>query len=678
MKRALLFTLSCFVLHLVYAQYERPALLPFPQKVEWKDGFVNLVSTTLSVPDSLMKMVHQQLNELGCTIEQKSDRHLEIKMVDALQDVPLNQDEAHYLTINATNISIKAVTKTGVYRAFQTLNQLVVKQGAELILPNCHIVDWPAFKIRGFMHDVGRSYIPVQELKKQIALLSQFKINVFHWHLTEDIAWRLESKVFPQLNDSSNFGRQAGKYYTIEEAKDLVKFCQEHHVLLIPEIDMPGHSAAFTRALGHDMQSPEGMKLLKQLIDEVCEVFADVPYLHIGTDEVKFTNPDFVPEMVAYIRDKGKKVISWNPGWHYQAGEIDMIQMWSSRGQLHPGIPAIDSRLHYINHFDTFADIIALYHSNVAGVSEGSADVAGSIVAIWNDRFVDETKQVIAQNGFYPAMLALAESIWQGGRDKYFYEQGTILGAVNSEEFKAFKDFEERMLHFKTHVFNEEPFAYVKQTNVKWRITDAFPNKGNLSQVFPPEKKLQKAYEYQDDVYSTHEAAGAGIYLRHVWGTLIPGFYTHPQPNHTSYAYTWVYSPIQQDAGIYVRFQNYGRSEKDLPPPQGKWDYKESRIWLNDEEIQPPVWDNTHTVKSNEISLRNENWEGRPPIQVQLNKGWNKLLLKLPIGEFTSPEVRLVKWMFNAVIVTTDGRQALDNIVYSPDKDLGKSLKYLR
>ncbi len=76
--------------------------------------------------------------------------------------------------------------------------------------------------------------------------------------------------------------------------------------------------------------------------------------------------------------------------------------------------------------------------------------------------------------------------------------------------------------------------------------------------------------------------------------------------------------------------------------------------------------------------LRNENWEGRPPLQVQLNKGWNKLLLKLPIGEFTSPEVRLVKWMFNAVLVTTDGRQALDNIVYSPDKDLGKSLKYLR
>ena len=73
---------------------------------------------------------------------------------------------------------------------------------------------------------------------------------------------------------------------------------------------MPGHSAAFIRAFRHDMQSKEGMAILKLLMDEVCEVFEEVPYLHIGTDEVKFTNPKFVPEMVAYIRAKGKQVIS--------------------------------------------------------------------------------------------------------------------------------------------------------------------------------------------------------------------------------------------------------------------------------------------------------------------------------------------------------------------------------
>lgn len=68
-------------------------------------------------------------------------------------------------------------------------------------------------------------------------------------------------------------------------------------------------------------------------MDEVCETF-DVPYIHIGTDEVKFTNPRFVPEMVDYVRSKGKKVISWNPGWKYKEGEIDMTQLWSFRGRL--------------------------------------------------------------------------------------------------------------------------------------------------------------------------------------------------------------------------------------------------------------------------------------------------------------------------------------------------------
>jgi len=81
------------------------------------------------------------------------------------------------------------------------------------------------------------------------------------------------------------------------------------------------------------MQSPEGMSILKQLLKEICiEIFPDLPYLHIGTDEVEITNPKFVPEMVQHIRSMGKKVISWNPGYAYHPGEIDMIHMWSSRG----------------------------------------------------------------------------------------------------------------------------------------------------------------------------------------------------------------------------------------------------------------------------------------------------------------------------------------------------------
>lgn len=100
--------------------------------------------------------------------------------------------------------------------------------------------------------------------------------------------------------------RMPGKYYTLQEAKDLVAFCKQRHVTLIPEIDMPGHSEAFVKTFQTDMQSEKGMTILKQLMDEVCETF-DTPYIHIGTDEVQFINPQFVPEMVTYIRQKERK-----------------------------------------------------------------------------------------------------------------------------------------------------------------------------------------------------------------------------------------------------------------------------------------------------------------------------------------------------------------------------------
>ena len=86
-----------------------------------------------------------------------------------------------------------------------------------------------------------------------------------------------------------------------------------------------------------------------------------------------------------------------------------------------------------------------------------------------------------------------------------------------------------------------------------------------------------------------------GIYLRHVWGTLVPSFYANPQENHTAYATRWIYSPKERKAKLALEFQNYSRSESDLAPRQGTWDYKCSRAWINGKEIMPPVWENTNT-----------------------------------------------------------------------------------
>jgi len=645
-------------------------LLPLPKKIEWHRGDFPISSVQIT-NSTLNPRVRNWIQDVGLKIENRAKVRLTFSYVDNIDGVLVNQDQAYHMSVRNRRILIKAVTDQGIFNALQTLRQLLFVRNETLHVHASTITDWPAFPIRGFMHDVGRGFIPIEEIKNQIRLLSKFKINVFHWHLTEDIAWRLQSRVFPQLTAMDNFLRLPGKYYTIEEARGLVEFAKDHNVLLIPEIEMPGHSQAFYRAMGHDMQSAEGMRLLKIVMEEILEeVFYDLPYIHIGTDEVVFTNLEFVPTMVDFIRSRGHKVIIWNPGWPVKAGDVDMIQMWSYQGRLHEGIPAIDCRYHYINHFDTFSDIVGLFHSNIAGVPYSNDQVAGAIIALWNDRHVDTVYEILNQNNFYPSMLTLAERAWVGGGDEYVTERGVNICPHNEQELKLFKDFEQRLLHFKDEKFQNLPFPYVRQTNVKWRITDPFPNHGDLSRVFPPEQELKETYVYNGIEYATHKAIGAGIYLRHVWGDLVPAFFEKPAPNHTAYAFTWVYSPKAQHAGLFAGFQNYSRSERDLPPPQGKWDFNGSRIWLNEKEILPPIWENTHTTRSSEISLRNENWEARPPIPVFLEEGWNRVLIKLPIGAFTRPEVRLVKWMFTAVFVTTDGRHALEGIVYSPDKKL--------
>ena len=642
------------------------SLLPKPQL--YKDTGKNFTMGKVKLSTPVLRPEWEVfIMNAGGEIVEHSSSVIEVELVPSIEEARLNRAEAYRLSVSNKRIKIEAVTEQGVYWAMQTLRQLERKKGKRSSVAGCEIVDWPAFRIRGFMQDVGRSYISMEELKREIEILSRFKINVFHWHLTENQAWRLESKIFPMLNDSVNTIRMPGKYYTLEEARDLVDFCKKHQMLLIPEIDMPGHSAAFVRAFRHDMQSPEGMKILKLLLDEVCETF-DVPYLHIGTDEVEFTNPHFVPEMVAYVRSKGKKVISWNPGWHYKPGEIDMTHLWSYRGKAQPGIPAIDSKFHYLNHFDVFGDIVALYNSRIYDQAEGSEDIAGTILALWHDRLIDNEWNLVIENGLYPNMLAIAERAWRGGGTEYFDGLGTILPPEDTEAFKEFADFEKRMLWHKEHTFKGYPFAYVKQTNVKWNITDAFPNGGDMDKVFPPEQELKDTYHYNGNTYGVRQAIGAGIYLRHVWGTFVPGFYADPKEDHTAYAYTWVYSPKDQEVGLWAEFQNYSRSEMDLAPLQGKWDYKGSRIWINDREILPPVWTATHKVKSYEVPLGNENCVGRVPLAVHLNKGWNKVFLKLPIGKFKMAETRLVKWMFTAVFVTPDGERAAEGLIYSPDK----------
>ncbi len=620
----LLFALCCLT-----ATANIPPLLPMPQKITLGKGTIRATSP------------------------------IREHLVDSIPEAHF-QEEAYRLVINNKGIDITATTETGLFRAHQTLQQLKTKVHGRTSLPLCTITDWPAFRIRGFMHDTGRSFIPLEELKKEVDLLSRYKVNLFHWHLTENQAWRLESRLYPQLNAPENMERDKGLYYKLQEVAEMTAYCKERHITLIPEIDMPGHSAAFERTFGFSMQTPQGKKILRDIITELCSA-TDTPYIHIGTDETAFSDSTFVPEMIDLVRSMGRKVVSWNPGWTYRPGEIDMTQLWSYRGKAQPGIPAIDCRFHYANHFDTYADLVALYNSRIYNQEEGSDDIAGCVLAFWNDRYIDNTRQMLAENGFWPYMLTLAERTWRGGGYGYFDGCTTLLYDNKPEQKDAFAEFEDRLLWHKEHTLQGEPFVYMKQTDAKWRITDAFPNEGELDRVFPPEQSLLQTttpeeedttYIYNGQTYSTRTIIGNGIYLRHVWGTLVPGFYPHPQENSTAYASRWVYAHHVQNAQLLFETQNYSRSESDFPPLQGTWDYRHSHIWLNGEEIPPPLWINTHTHRDNEIPLRNENAASRSPATVHLRKGWNHIVVKLPVGHFTTQETRLVKWMFTAVLIT--------------------------
>lgn len=584
------------------------------KRIAFLSGLICLaLSCTPAVPEvNLLPLPKEVLWEKGSV--QATDP--EILWVDSIPGARLNGEEAYRLSVGRNGIRIDAVTEKGLWNARQTLAQLT-QDGH---IPCCTITDWPSFRVRGWMMDVGRTYISLEELYREVDALSRFKLNVFHLHLTENEAWRMESLRYPQLNAPETMTRQAGLYYTQKELRALDAYCRERGVTLVPELDMPGHSAAFERAFGFGMQTPKGMAVVKELLEELMGVFSS-EYIHIGTDEVRFTMPEFVPEVVAFVRSKGRKAVSWNPGWNYAPGEIDATQLWSYRGKAQRGIPAVDCRLHYINHFDLFGDIIGLHTSRIYDADEGSPDLAGSIIALWNDRYVPDEQAIIQENNLYVSALALADRAWRGGGYQYFNDFGTILPESGPAR-EDFLDFEERMLPYLDNLSTR----YVQQGNARWALSPVYDNGGDLEAVFPPEEG-----EWETE----RVLSGSGFYLRHVWGpSIVAGVYPQPQPNSTVYARSRLWSDAEQTVGLLFETQNHSRSEHDAPDPQGAWDYRHSRLWLNGEELLPPAG------------------------TVMLRKGWNTVLVKLPVGAFSTPETRLVKWMFTCAFTTPDGRSA--------------------
>ena len=630
---------------LVYGLQQKPSLIPLPQQLHWKPGAFALYQCKKIVVKhkslfSEAQQLQQYLQSLGWQMEIASESKPSEQIIELSLDkifTPQNKDEAYRLTASQSLFQVKANTAHGIFNGIQTLKQLL-RDGS--LVDACEITDWPAFSWRGYMIDVGRNYMSLPLLKQQIDAMAAAKLNIFHFHATEDIAWRIAIKQYPQLTAPETMLRNKGMYYTVTEIKDLIAYCKERHITFVPEIDMPGHSAAFKRAMKTDMQSDSGLLIVKNILREFCETY-DVPYIHIGADEVKITNKEFVPEVTRFIEGMGKKVIGWQPGGNFSNSTIRQLWMddnahLSSNNQ----IQFIDSRHLYLNHMDPLEAVTTIFNRRIGDKEKGDSSLLGGTICMWHDRAVAKEDDVLRMNPVYPGILVFAERSWQGGGNQDW------IANISDGDVKAFFDFENRLLDFKKEYFSDKPFSYTKQTGLTWKLYGPYDNSGDVQKKFAPE--INSFAELKEPVYK--EVTGGTIVLRHWWAPLIKGAIDSAKENSTWYASTKIWADEAGEKKFWIGFNNLSRSPATDSPPKDAWDAKGSAVWVNGKLIAPPQWLHAGQKGNSEIPLADEGYEYRSPTKIFLQKGWNNVLIKSPITSFKGKDWQNpVKWEFTFV-----------------------------
>jgi len=603
------------------------ALIPFPHNVTWNSGSLDLQKLGVSYNSADSLVCNSALKAL---IRLGTEFSLEVKDTDvSTGNITLvrgavsgtTQAEAYSIEVNTSGVTITAPESSGLFYGVQTFRQLIVKEDSDLSVPFCTISDWPAFKIRGFMHDVGRNFIGVEEIKKQLDIFAQYKLNYFHFHLTDNPGFRLESKVYPILNDPTVTERR-DDFYSMAQMNEIIEFARERHIEIIPELDMPGHSAYFERAFGFKMASASGVAIVKRLVDEWINIF-DGEYFHIGTDETSIaTYPAFPEEMTNYVQAKGKKVIIWH---HGQAPANDRViqQAWNA------GLtdnPSIDSRTYINNHHPTL-QIWKVFNRRYCDVTKGDeTHYLGGIHCYWPDIIVkdEETEMRIAP--VYPSMITFSERIWQGNpnaiEDK---DEKYLAEPYNTERYRAFAEYEQRLASHRDRFFKNslpKQFGFVASSNIFWRLIGPFPNGGNTRTVFEPETELKENYSKSGNTYTWQDS---------IWGGAVDiSNYLRKDDNSTAYASTTIYSDSEQSIHAWINFNYKYLAWPDYTNPvQGEW-YNVSgcQVWINGQEIAPPVWEKPGSLGGNPIT--DESYLYRNPTPINLVKGKNTVLIKIP------------------------------------------------
>jgi hexosaminidase len=643
-----------------------PAIIPLPQETQVAEGRWALISPCIietENPADAVRLI-EVLRSAGLSVAKadgKSPAHIRLRNGEVKN--PHKFTGAYQLGVSADGIEITAAESAGFFYAAETLRQMITPDAGKPTVPYATIHDWPAFPVRGFLLDTGRNYQSPALLKEQIEVMARYKLNLFHFHFTDDPGWRLESKRYPKANDPASMTRQPGKFYTQQEFRDLVKFCRERSITLVPEMDMPGHSKALRKALSiESMNPPESRKILKDLLTELATLASpeEMPYIHIGTDEVREkeekVDATFLPEMSAHVRSLGREVIGWHHGLEDLADKKRITQLWARANPL-PENPFIDCRSTYINHSDPFEVVSTFLFQQSCRRPHGDATALGGMICSWPDIRIENERDQLKQNPVYPGMLAFAESIWRGVEtdDKEAYWAN--LPPLGTPEYAKFQEFEARLLDHKARYFEGKEFPYFKQTDFRWKVIGPFPNDGDVNKVFPVESKLQESYQVDGRDYSwmAREFGAATVYLKHFFGFGAPV----KEAEGTCYALTHIWSPDDRKMPSWIGFHGSSRSDRRGAGrfEQGEWHATKPWIRVNGKFIAPPTWENAGIVKDNETPFTNEDYFFREPSMIELKKGWNEVLLKIPHrkGDW--------KWMFTfAPIGDTRGFRYSSNL----------------
>lgn len=534
------YCLVFFTLLLGLNSHGQQALIPLPKKAVWSENQLDLShGARLSVDGTVGKnevtLLEEILRKNDVTIKRKRKLPvISLYIVPALHGI--DSTEGYTLDIGPKGIYIKALDTKGIFYGIQTLAQFEINKSH---FSYVSILDEPAYSTRGYLVDVGRNYQPVSMLKEQIDVMAKYKLNVLHFHFTEDIAWRLESKKYTGITAAENMTRWAGKYYSLEDFNDLIDYCEKRHILFLPEIDMPGHSAAFSRYFKVNMQSEKGILYIQDLLKEFAESFPSLKHLHIGGDEVKITNKSFMPLITRYVDSLGFKTYGWEPGSNLQAETVRQLWMGGPEA-IDPTsrLQYLDSKHLYINHMDPLETVTTLFFRKFAEQEKQSRQLSGAILCSWPDRAVEKPEDMFLQSAIYPAILTFAERIWRGGG-----ESGWKANLPNKDRvgFSEFKEFENRLLAHKNKYFSNLPFPYQKQSEMHWELIGPYHNQGELEKTFAIEQDL-----YSDDVKVYKKQIGGTIILRHWWDSIIAGIIDDPKPNTTFYARTRIWSDRNQ------------------------------------------------------------------------------------------------------------------------------------